>query len=92
MTEQVAEEVFRTARDTIEVPPPPYDAVVGRSRDLRRSGAGGSSAGVAAGALVVAGLAWVSTRPAPGAGGRPRTSSRRGTRSTWPGTAAAGST
>lgn len=60
------EQDFRIARETIDVPPAPYDAVVERVARLRRRRRRVSVAAVSATVLVLAGVAWVSTRPAPG--------------------------
>lgn len=65
MSERLAEEVFRTASESIEVLTTPYEAVVERAREQRRRRWRAIAAGVAA-AVVVAGLTtWVATRPAP---------------------------
>lgn len=62
MSEHLAEDVFRTAAGTIDVPPAPYDAVVDRSREQRRHRRR-LVAGVGAAVLVLVGAgAWVSTR------------------------------
>lgn len=54
---------FRIARETIAVSPPPYDTVVADAHAGRRRRGRIAVASTAGGVLVVAALAWVSTRP-----------------------------
>ena len=63
MTEQLAEEIFRQAGESIEVLTPPYDAVVARARERRRRLRRTVAASVAAGLVVVGAVTWVATRP-----------------------------
>lgn len=71
MSEQLAEVLFRSAAESVEVSPPPYDAVVERSRQQRRRHRRVVAGGAAA-ALVVVGLAtWAATRPEPAPGPLP---------------------
>lgn len=63
MSEQLAEEIFRKAGQSIEVLPAPYDAVVERARRHRRHRRRAVAASVAAALVVVGAATWVSTRP-----------------------------
>jgi hypothetical protein len=63
MTEQLAEEIFRTASESIDVLSPRVDEVAAEARDLRRRRRRIGVTSVAAAAVVLAGLTWVATRP-----------------------------
>lgn len=56
---------FRIARETIEVPLPPYDEVVARARAARRRRVKIAVAAGLAGVLVIAVATWATTRPEP---------------------------
>ncbi|HEY0950482.1 hypothetical protein [Nocardioides sp.] len=64
MSETVAAEVFRVARESIDVLPAPFDAVVAEARSQRRRRRRTVLVSVVAGVLVVAGVAWAASRPA----------------------------
>jgi hypothetical protein len=65
MTEQLAEEIFRKAGESIEVPQAPFDGVVERAREQRRRRLRTAAAAVAV-CLVVVGLGtWAASRPEP---------------------------
>lgn len=58
-----SEDAFRTAAAAIEVPAPPYDAVVARARQQRRRRWKIGAAVVLAAAVVLGVTAWLTTRP-----------------------------
>jgi hypothetical protein len=63
MSETVAAEVFRVARESIVVLPPPFDGVIAEARAQRRRRRRPVQASVAAAAAGVAGVGWAATRP-----------------------------
>ena len=65
MSQQVAEEVFRLAASSIEVLPPPYDAVVDTARQQRGRRRRITALSVAAVVAAVGAGTWVSARPDP---------------------------
>ena len=64
MSEMLAAEVFRVARESIDVLPAPFEAVLAESRSQRRRRRRTVLVSVVAGVLVVAGVAWAASRPA----------------------------
>lgn len=63
MSEQPAREVFRTARESIDVLSPPVADVVSRAHTIRRKQRRVAIGSTVVAVLAVAGLAWVTTRP-----------------------------
>jgi hypothetical protein len=64
MTEQFAQEVFRTASESIDVLSPPVDGAIARARTMRRRQRRVTTASVVAAVVVIAGVTWATTRPA----------------------------
>ncbi|GAW49337.1 MULTISPECIES: hypothetical protein [unclassified Nocardioides] len=63
MTEQLAQEVFRTASESIDVLSPPVEGAIGQARGMRRKRRRVVAGAVAAAVVVVAGATWATTRP-----------------------------
>ena len=64
MTEQLAEEIFRTASESIDVLSPPVDGAIGQAHTMRRRQRRVAVTSTAAAVVVIAGVTWATTRPA----------------------------
>jgi hypothetical protein len=64
MTEQLAQEIFRTASESIDVLSPPVDGAITQARTMRRTRRRVVTASIVAAVVVVAGVTWATTRPA----------------------------